>query len=95
MHTHRYLESEPVRRCVLIDGSDIYTAGERHGRAYLYSRILNHCRSVRLVVATPKGAAEAQTLSKELAGGMGVVQVENRVARGVFDVIEFELSDPS
>jgi hypothetical protein len=93
------LESEPLPKCVIIDGSDIYTAGERHGRAYLYSRILDHCGSVRLVAATTKGAAEARTLSTELAparGGKEVVlcvgdgvgeEGARRTARRIFDAI--------
>jgi hypothetical protein len=62
----RYLESETVAVCVLIDGSDIYTAGERHGRAYRYSLIRDHCQSVRIVSVTAKGATEATTLQAEL-----------------------------
>ena len=90
-------------KCVIIDGSDIYTAGERHGRAYLYSRILDRCGSVRLVAATTKGAAEARTLSTELAparGGKEVVlcvgdgegeERARRTARRIFDAIVEEL----
>ena len=32
----RYMESEVLKRALLIDAPDIYTAGERHGRAFLY-----------------------------------------------------------
>lgn len=65
----RYLESEQDlhhSKIMLVDGSDIYTAGERHGRAYRYSLIQQNCASVR-IVCTTQGMKEATTLCTELA----------------------------
>ena len=65
----RYLESEQDlknSKIMLVDGSDIYTAGERHGRAYRYSLIQQNCASLR-IVCTTQGVKEATTLCKELA----------------------------
>ena len=65
----RYLESEQDLQhsnIMLIDGSDIYTAGERHGRAYRYSLIQQNCATVR-IACTTQGIKEATTLCTELA----------------------------
>ena len=64
----RYLESEhdlEHSKIMLVDGSDIYTAGERHGRAYRYSLIQQNCASVR-IACTSQGTKEAVTLCNEL-----------------------------
>ena len=66
----RYLESERLPKAVFIDCADIYTAGERHGRAYLYPRILDNCKHIRIVALTKKGANDALTLRKELDRGV-------------------------
>ncbi len=49
----RYLESfnlaaspSKVKRIIFIDAPDIYTAGERHGRRFLFNRITNNCKTV-------------------------------------------------
>jgi hypothetical protein len=65
----RYLESERLPKAVFIDCADIYTAGERHGRAYLYPRIRDNCEHIRIVALTKKGANDALTLRKELDRG--------------------------
>lgn len=62
----RYLETDSVSAAVIIDGSDIYTAGERHGRAYRYSEILKHCGDITLLATTEVAAAEMNTLREEL-----------------------------
>jgi hypothetical protein len=66
----RYLESERLPKAVFIDCADIYTAGERHGRAYLYPRIRDNCKHIRIVALTKKGAYDALTLRKELDRGV-------------------------
>lgn len=95
----RYLESETVDVCLLIDGSDIYTAGERHGRAYRYSLIRDHCSSVRIVSVNAKGAAEAITLQSELqcrTQDRSAVAVDEQgggcaAAKVIFDIIVEDL----
>lgn len=49
----RYLESYNItanpshtRRVVFVDATDIYTAGERHGRRFLLNRIVDNCRTI-------------------------------------------------
>ena len=49
----RYLESYNItanfsnkKRIVFIDATDIYTAGERHGRRFLFNRIVNNCKAI-------------------------------------------------
>ncbi len=49
----RYLESYNIttnlsnkKRIVFIDATDIYTAGERHGRRFLFNRIVNNCKTI-------------------------------------------------
>jgi len=49
----RYLESfnlaaspSKVKKIIFIDAPDIYTAGERHGRRFLFNRITNNCKTV-------------------------------------------------
>jgi hypothetical protein len=63
------MESEPIRACILIDASDLYTAGERHGRAFRYSLIKENCKYLyfRLIHTTKKGEDDSITLSKELS----------------------------
>ena len=39
----RYLESDALAGCILIDPTDLYTAGERHGRRFHYSLIASNC----------------------------------------------------
>lgn len=56
----RYLESDKVQSCVLIDASDIYTAGERHGRRFHVGAIKKNCAKIELVSTT------YNTLSDEL-----------------------------
>ena len=58
----RYLETDsllPFSAVVLIDAPDIYTAGERHGRAFLYSRITANARRIKLVALSAKALGEA------------------------------------
>ena len=62
----RYVESEKVKKVMLIDSSDIYTAGERHGRAYQYSLIAGNCKSVRILSTSDRADLEAATLSVHL-----------------------------
>ena len=66
----RYLESEKLPKAVFIDCADIYTAGERHGRSYLYSRIRDNCKHFRIIALTNKGANDAVTLRNELDRGI-------------------------
>ena len=63
----RYLESHPLQACILIDASDLYTAGERHGRAFHWSRINANCRNILFMATT--GGADAGPLS--VIGGAG------------------------
>lgn len=51
----RYMESDKIQSAVLIDASDVYTAGERHGRAYRYSKIQKHCRLISFISSTREG----------------------------------------
>jgi hypothetical protein len=62
----RYMESEPLRRVILIDASDIYTAGERHGRAFRYSLIAGNCQSISLLCTTQRYSTEAATVCEAL-----------------------------
>lgn len=68
----RYLESEKLlhKKVIFIDCADIYTAGERHGRNYLYSRIKDNCSYFRFIALTSQGANDAITLRNELDNGM-------------------------
>lgn len=62
----RYMESETVERAVLIDASDIYTAGERHGRAFRYSLIAANCHSISFLSTTQRYTTESSALSDAL-----------------------------
>jgi hypothetical protein len=62
----RYMESEAVGRVILIDASDIYTAGERHGRAFRYSLIAGNCQSISLLCTTQRYSTEAATLCEAM-----------------------------
>jgi len=62
----RYLESETIKFAVFIDAADIYTAGERHGRSYLYTRIRGHCKNFRIIALSRRGANDALTIRNEL-----------------------------
>ena len=62
----RYLESEKLKFAIFIDVADIYTAGERHGRSYLYSRIRDNCQKFRVIALSKKGANDALTIRNEL-----------------------------
>jgi hypothetical protein len=62
----RYMESEAVGTVILIDASDIYTAGERHGRAFRYSLIASNCQSISFLSTTQRYSTEAATLSDAL-----------------------------
>lgn len=62
----RYMESETVGCAVLIDASDIYTAGERHGRAFRYSLIAANCRTISFLSSTQRYNSEAATVHNAL-----------------------------
>lgn len=66
----RLLESDhPVPSCVLIDASDIYTAGERHGRRFHFAAIRNNCPHIGLVSTNRAGKWSIyNTFSDELCG---------------------------
>jgi len=63
----RYIETDDVKAVVLIDGSDVYTAGERHGRCYHYQQMREHCRDVTVGATTSQTASELDTLRDGLA----------------------------
>ena len=62
----RYLESDPLMCCILVDCSDIYTAGERHGRDYRFSKIMINCKNITLVSTSPKSQEECIKLQEGL-----------------------------
>jgi Ni,Fe-hydrogenase maturation factor len=50
----RYLESYQLKRVILIDATDIYTAGERHGRAFHFNRIASNSDSIHFLCLSQK-----------------------------------------
>ena len=62
----RYMESKKIQKSVLIDCSDIYTAGERHGRAYRFSLIDENCKKISLICTAEKYLIETTALQKSL-----------------------------
>ena len=62
----RYLESEKVKKCILLDCSDTYTAGERHGRSYRYSLIIDNCKEISILSTDEKYVDETAKLSTML-----------------------------
>jgi len=60
----RYLESDQLNSCLLVDASDLYTAGERHGRAFHYSSIANNCKLINFL-ATTKSSEGAMTTFRQ------------------------------
>jgi hypothetical protein len=62
----RYMESEPLGSVILIDASDIYTAGERHGRAFRYSLVAGNCQSISLLCTSQRYSVEAATVCEAL-----------------------------
>ena len=57
----RYLESHPLQACILLDASDLYTAGERHGRAFHWSRINANCGNILFLVTGARAVAGVGT----------------------------------
>jgi len=62
----RYLESGPLPAVVLIDASDLYTAGERHGRSWHWSAITKNCPLIACIASTPDGLSALSTFSEHL-----------------------------
>eukprot|EP01036_Dinobryon_divergens_P044412 gene44412-59263_t len=62
----RYMETDTINAAVIIDGSDIYTAGERHGRAYRYSHMIQNCHDITLVATTTAMEVEMGVLREGL-----------------------------
>ena len=60
----RYLESDQLNSCLLVDASDLYTAGERHGRAFHYGSIANNCKLINFL-ATTKNSEGAMTTFRQ------------------------------
>jgi hypothetical protein len=48
----RYMETDVVQCAILIDPSHIYTAGERHGRAYRYEVMKRNFKYIALLATT-------------------------------------------
>lgn len=63
----RYLESDALKSCVLVDASDVYTAGERHGRTFHLSTIAKHCHHISLLGTGPDDQAAATSLASQLS----------------------------
>ena len=61
----RYIESDKVELAIVIDGSQIYTAGERHGRDYRWELIKQNVKKVVLIGITPEGKEDANVLSQK------------------------------
>ena len=81
----RYLESEKIKRSILIDCSDTYTAGERHGRAYRFSLIIDNCKAISIVSTNEKYASESATLSSMLDGKKNIKSsIDNMISEGSF-----------
>jgi len=62
----RYLESDKVRSALLIDGSHIYTAGERHGRAYRYELMKRNIEKIGVVSTSEELDYDAKVLGSDL-----------------------------
>ena len=82
----RYLESEKIKRGILIDCSDIYTAGERHGRTFRFSLISDNCKAISILSTDEKYASESATLSTILV---------SKKFEKTNHSIEYEISDCS
>jgi len=67
--TLRYLESDSlqsVNKIILVDCTDLYTAGERHGRSFRYYYIAQHSNYIHLVSSSAMYAVEIENIGKEL-----------------------------
>jgi filamentous hemagglutinin family protein len=62
------MESYPLSYVILTDPFDSYTAGERHGRDYRYSKILENCEGLGIVrsVRSKKIKATIENIYSEL-----------------------------
>ena len=61
----RYIESDRIQNLLLIDGSHIYTAGERHGRDYHYSLIKKNVQQIGLLATSTKSRLNDQRALQE------------------------------
>jgi hypothetical protein len=89
----RYLENEAIETVILLDPPDIYTAGERHGRDFLYSRILSNVGQIAVLSfqnedsmkAGMKVHNELKLKSKffqiPIHSGLDVVNIDNSTMR--------------
>jgi len=61
----RYLETDKVKTAIIVDGTDLYTAGERHGREYHYSKMKSNSDAIYLA-STKKEIEETVELQSKL-----------------------------
>lgn len=69
----RYVESNHVSKLLLVDGSNLYTAGERHGRAYHYELMKRNVRSFGLLSTSMSHNDDTATLAADLRIDLGLV----------------------
>ena len=62
----RYIESDTLKKLLLIDGSHIYTAGERHGREYRYELIKNNVEHIALLSSNALFDVDLNVLIKDM-----------------------------
>jgi hypothetical protein len=68
----RYMERDlgrdgPLKSVVVLDATDIYTAGERHGRRYHYQRIKRNSLTNHVLVTNTSPVADAAAAAASLA----------------------------
>lgn len=62
----RYIESDVILRALIIDGSHLYTAGERHGRAYRYELMKKNIKILGLLSTATTYDYDTRILQQDL-----------------------------
>jgi len=89
----RFLESDAlVGGCILIDPTDLYTAGERHGRRFHYSLIASNCPLVSCLSTSGADRNAATALEQALLAARQRPSPPESFTRLVQDRVLQELS---
>lgn len=73
----RYLESYQLSHVTLVDAFDIYTAGERHGRDFRFSRILQNIDSIKFIATTEIAEKSIRKFHEELKSKIPLQDMKN------------------
>ena len=85
----RYCESENLQAIVLVDTTDLYTAGERHGRQFRASLIAKNCPRAAFIATTTQKISEARNLIRQIYPAGLIVEHDTKTEEMTPEMLSF------